>query len=195
MIILNHQLNNITILKALDLGTIFFLFCLGDSVLEPRLCDYNGKYYCPTCHWNSACAIPARIIHNWDFKERRVCRSSKQILKLMAKLPILKLEELNPVLFATIEELIEVKLLRQHLLQIKKYLISCKVALESRLLWQLGDRFHFIENENTYSLQDLIDLRSGELIQYLNKLRDAFIRHIKNDCQVIVQKKKDKIII
>lgn len=104
----------------------------------------------------------------------------------MAKLPILKLEELNPVLFASIEELNEVKVLRQQLLQIKKYLTSCKNALESRLLWQLGDRFHFIENENTYSLQDLIDLRSGDLLQYLNKLQDAFIKHIKIDCQVSV---------
>lgn len=81
----------------------------GNSVLEPRLCDYTGKYYCPTCHWNSTSVIPARVIFNWDFKERFVCRSSKQILKLMAKLPILKLEELNPILFACVEELGAIK--------------------------------------------------------------------------------------
>ncbi|KAL0279818.1 UNVERIFIED_CONTAM: hypothetical protein PYX00_001300 [Menopon gallinae] len=155
-----------------------------NGVAEPRLCEYNGKYYCPTCHWNSTSVIPARVILNWDFKERKVCRASKQILKLMTKLPVLKLEELNPTLFATIEELTTVKNLRQQLIQIKKYLTSCKTALECDLLWNMADRYHFVENENSYSIQDLLDLRSGELIQYLNKIRDTFIKHIKVDCQV-----------
>ncbi|KAK6628738.1 hypothetical protein RUM43_002554 [Polyplax serrata] len=149
--------------------------------VEPRLCDYTGKYYCSTCHWNSTSVIPARVILNWDFEERVVCRSSKQILNLMSKLPILKLEELNPVLFACIEELgVE---LRQQLMQIKKYLTSCKSALEEQLLWQSNDKVHFLENEDTYSLQDLFELRTGELVKYLNKLRDCFIRHIKVDCE------------
>ena len=77
--------------------------------MEPRLCDYTGKYYCTTCHWNSTSVIPARVVLNWDFEERVVCRASKQILKLMAKLPILKLEKLNPILFACVEELGTVK--------------------------------------------------------------------------------------
>ncbi|KAK6627594.1 hypothetical protein RUM44_010072 [Polyplax serrata] len=151
--------------------------------VEPRLCDYTGKYYCSTCHWNSTSVIPARVILNWDFEERVVCRSSKQILNLMSKLPILKLEELNPVLFACIEELGVVKELRQQLMQIKKYLTSCKSALEEQLLWQSNDKVHFLENEDTYSLQDLFELRTGELVKYLNKLRDCFIRHIKVDCE------------
>lgn len=42
--------------------------------VEPRICDYNGKYYCPTCHWNDAVPIPARIIHNWDFTRHKIGR-------------------------------------------------------------------------------------------------------------------------
>ncbi|VDM39867.1 unnamed protein product [Toxocara canis] len=44
---------------------------------EPRLCDYNGRYYCPRCHWNDEWVIPARIVHNWDcekYKEARQLR-------------------------------------------------------------------------------------------------------------------------
>lgn len=68
-------------------------------------------------------------------------------------------------------------------MQIKKYLTSCKSALEEQLLWQSNDKVHFLENEDTYSLQDLFELRTGELVKYLNKLRDCFIRHIKVDCE------------
>lgn len=42
--------------------------------VEPRICDYTGLYYCPTCHWNDTAAIPARILHNWDFTPYKVCR-------------------------------------------------------------------------------------------------------------------------
>lgn len=44
--------------------------------VEPRICDYTGLYYCPTCHWNDLAPIPARILHNWDFTPNKVCRGN-----------------------------------------------------------------------------------------------------------------------
>jgi len=43
----------------------------------------------------------------------------------------------------------------------KKYFVSCKSATETRLLWQLQERQHFMENVDSSSLQDLIDVNSG----------------------------------
>ena len=87
-------------------------YLLENSWVEPRLCDYDGRYYCPSCHWNSTAVIPARVVHNWDFEERRVCRASKQLLCLMEKRPVLQLQQLNPRLFGFIEELSLVKVIR-----------------------------------------------------------------------------------
>lgn len=84
-----------------------------NSWIEPRLCDYDGQYYCPTCHWNSTAVIPSRVLHNWDFEERRVCRASKQLLRLMEKRPVLNLQQLNPRLFGFVEELSLVKVWKQ----------------------------------------------------------------------------------
>ncbi|PSN44573.1 Differentially expressed in FDCP 8 [Blattella germanica] len=117
-----------------------------NSWVEPRLCDYDGRYYCPTCHWNSTAVIPARVVHNWDFEERRK--------------------------------------IREDILVMKKYFISCKSAIESRLLWQLQERQHFVENADSFSLQDLIDINSGELQEYLEKVQAIFIKHIKEDCKL-----------
>lgn len=44
--------------------------------MEPRICDYTGLYYCPTCHWNDTLPMPARILHNWDFTPGKVCRGN-----------------------------------------------------------------------------------------------------------------------
>ncbi|XP_075879361.1 differentially expressed in FDCP 8 homolog isoform X2 [Nelusetta ayraudi] len=104
---------------------------------EARQCDYTGQYYCSTCHWNDTAIIPARVIHNWEFELRKVCRSSMRYLTLMISRPVLKLKEINPLLFNFVEELVEIRKLRQDILLMKPYFITCKEAMEARLLLQL----------------------------------------------------------
>ncbi|XP_053721273.1 differentially expressed in FDCP 8 homolog isoform X1 [Synchiropus splendidus] len=179
---------------------------------EARQCDYTGQYYCSTCHWNDSAIIPARVIHNWEFDPRKVCRSSLRYLALMMSRPVLKLKEINPLLFNFVEELVEIRVrrkhktwlsiqleiicptaaqflmlfsqkLRQDILLMKPYFITCKEAMEARLLLQLQDRQHFVENDDMYSLQDLIDISSGRLSISLTEVHTTFAKHIKLDCE------------
>ncbi|KAG6940767.1 differentially expressed in FDCP 8 -like protein [Chelydra serpentina] len=76
---------------------------------EARQCDYTGLYYCGNCHWNDLAIIPARAIHNWDFEPRKVSRCSMRYLALMVSRPVLKLREINPLLFNYVEELVEIR--------------------------------------------------------------------------------------
>ncbi|KAI5098491.1 differentially expressed in FDCP 8-like, partial [Silurus meridionalis] len=104
---------------------------------EARQCDYTGQYYCSSCHWNDTAIIPARVIHNWEFEPKKVCRSSMRYLTLMISRPVLKLKEINPLLFNFVEELVEIRKLRQDILLMKPYFITCKEAMEARLLLQV----------------------------------------------------------
>ena len=36
---------------------------------KPRVCTFDGRYYCFECHENDEYYIPAFIIHNWDFRK------------------------------------------------------------------------------------------------------------------------------
>uniref|UniRef100_A0A3P9C392 Differentially expressed in FDCP 8 homolog n=1 Tax=Maylandia zebra TaxID=106582 RepID=A0A3P9C392_9CICH len=150
---------------------------------EARQCDYTGQYYCSTCHWNDTAVIPARVIHNWEFESRKVCRSSMRYLALMMSRPVLRLKEINPLLFNFVEELVEIRKLRQDILLMKPYFITCKEAMEARLLLQLQDRQHFVENDDMYSLQDLIDISTGRLSCSLTEIHTTFAKHIKLDCE------------
>ena len=66
----------------------------------------------------------------------------------------------------------------------KPYLTTCRIAQEEKLLRQLNDRQHFVDNFNMYSLQDLIDINSGYLLEYLNKIHQNYVTHIKVNCLV-----------
>ncbi|EDO45985.1 predicted protein, partial [Nematostella vectensis] len=151
---------------------------------EARLCDYSGQYFCEECHWNDQVLIPARIIHNWDFTNYKVARQNKQLLALMLNKPQLNLEQLNPALFKFVGELREIKRLREEILIMKKYFMSCRAALESKLLLQLQDRQHFVDNSYQYSLQDLIDVERGSLLPFVTRVHSLFLTHIKTDCEL-----------
>ncbi|XP_073785148.1 differentially expressed in FDCP 8 homolog isoform X1 [Danio rerio] len=150
---------------------------------EARQCDYTGQYYCSSCHWNDTAIVPARVIHNWEFEPRKVCRSSMRYLALMMPRPVLRLKEINPLLFNFVEDLVEIRKLRQDILLMKPYFITCKEAMEARLLLHLQDRQHFVENDDMYSLQDLIDTSNGRLSCSLTEIHTTFAKHIKLDCE------------
>ncbi|XP_058011364.1 differentially expressed in FDCP 8 homolog isoform X2 [Ahaetulla prasina] len=75
------------------------------------------------------------------------------------------------------------KKLRQDILLMKPYFITCKEAMEARLLLQLQDRQHFVENDEMYSLQDLMDINAGRLSCSLTEIHTLFAKHIKLDCE------------
>ncbi|OQR72250.1 differentially expressed in FDCP 8-like [Tropilaelaps mercedesae] len=161
-------------------GTLRLLPLIDSS---RRLCDSCGRWFCRQCHWNNELVIPARVVHNWDFTPRKVCRGCVQFLRLMAKRPVLCIEELNSYLFSHVEELSSVKALREDIQEMKKYLTSCHIAQSKKLLWLLRKRHHFVENANMYSMQDLIDLEAGSLLKYIHQVTSVFETHITKECE------------
>nr|XP_036220543.1 differentially expressed in FDCP 8 homolog isoform X1 [Bactrocera oleae] len=164
-----------------------------NSWIEPRLCDYSGLYYCPNCHWNDYSIIPARVVHNWDFTQYKVSRSSLQEINLFYEKPLIKLEEANPKLFVFLEKLGSVKKLRQNLFYMRKYLLECRSATEEKLLDKqitnhlnndnVGaneSRRHLIQSTDFYSIKDLELIEKGILVDYLQKVLNAFDQHIRN---------------
>lgn len=151
-----------------------------DPLLEPRLCDYTGFYYCPACHWNSMSVTPARILHNWEFDRYPVSQVAKEYLYLMNKKPVLNLSKLSPKLFAVVQELGQVRKYREDIMLMKKYLIVCRIAAEQKVLLLLKTRQHFVDGSENYSLQDLLDTKSGYLIDFLETVTNKFSSHIKS---------------
>ncbi|XP_040575296.1 differentially expressed in FDCP 8 homolog B [Lepeophtheirus salmonis] len=155
-------------------------FVSSSSKLKPNLCDYTGLYYCSLCHWGSKGITPARILQNWDFTKVPLSQVSKQYLSLMVKKPVINIEKVNPRLFAAVHELNEVRDLRRKLFFMKKYLEVCRFASDEKLLLELSDRQHFVDSVDYYSLEDLLDTESGELLRYMEKITGSFYDHIVN---------------
>lgn len=75
-----------------------------------RICDYDGQYYCFSCHWNDTERTPARILHNWDFSPKPVSRRSLQLITFICRQPVLfDVLDFNPMLYGLVEDLPLVK--------------------------------------------------------------------------------------
>lgn len=147
-----------------------------DAWNEPRLCDYTGQYFCATCHWNDTMAIPARVVHNWDWEQRYVSRIAHQMLTLAWNRPYIDLESINPKLFNFIAELEWVHKMRKDLEWMRRYLCACSEGstLLSPLFMQLGDV------NKKYSMSHLEAINDGSLESQLTELTENCRSHITN---------------
>ena len=71
-----------------------------------RICDYDGLYYCLSCHWNDLERTPARMMHNWDATAKPVSRRSLQLITYIKRQPVLfDVLDFNPMLYGLLEDL------------------------------------------------------------------------------------------
>ena len=82
----------------------------------------------------------------------------------------------NPKLFAVVQELVEVAQMRSNIMLMKKYLTVCRIASEEKLLLNLVSRQHFVDGPNLYSMQDLMDVKNGTLLPYLQRITGKLSR-------------------
>ena len=64
----------------------------------------------------------------------QVCCQCSSLLFHLSSRPLLRVQKVNPLLYIHIQDLGEVEALRRDILQMKKYLVECKIARDLQLL-------------------------------------------------------------
>ena len=119
-------------------------------------------------------------MRNWDFEPRQVSQATKQYISLMSRKPVINIKQENPKLFAVVQELDHINQLRCKIIGLKKYMVVCRIAQKQKILQHLASKQHFVDGHELYSLQDLIEVRNGSLITFLEGVVKHFLDHIHN---------------
>eukprot|EP01117_Protostelium_nocturnum_P008534 TRINITY_DN3061_c0_g2_i2.p1 TRINITY_DN3061_c0_g2~~TRINITY_DN3061_c0_g2_i2.p1 ORF type:complete len:942 (-),score=264.78 TRINITY_DN3061_c0_g2_i2:55-2880(-) len=149
---------------------------------KPRYCEYTGKYFCRNCHTNQKSIIPARILQYWDFKPYPVSDASLSHLETTLDEPIYDIASINSSLFYKVPNLRNVKILRRQLFYLKDYILNCDRVSQEKVMKELNGRLHVIHNTDIYSLRDLIELNTDQLVEWIRELTERFIIHVTK-CQ------------
>ncbi|EDO46085.1 predicted protein, partial [Nematostella vectensis] len=151
-----------------------------DYMKRFRYCNYLGKYFCSSCHQNEPMVIPARIVRRWDFRKYEVSKFAKDLLNNIHYDPLFNIKDLNSALYQRVRALAEVQTLRKQLYFFRTFAQTCRKATELRQdLARIPD--HIFTEEHLFSVEDLLQVKSGEMVMLFRSLVTRSYRHI-SDC-------------
>jgi len=140
-------------------------------------CFYFGQWYCKSCHSGSVSVLPARIVRNWDFKAYPVSDPALHELKRKVRKPMIDMSLFNAELYEDRRGVFhQVRKFREKMMILSDYVDSCNSNDE--LVKLISTKKHFFNNIHIYSLEDLIEANSGELVKILEHLIEQIDLHI-----------------
>lgn len=147
-----------------------------------RLCHYDGRYYCMSCHSGSdLLPIPARVLRNWDFTPKPVSKSSLQKICFLRTKPVLfNLFHLNTMLYGFIDRLVEIKSIRENVQSMLKYIEVCGQP-DKPYLAQVPSHFLNENLLNFFTLNDLFDI--NQVHEVLKHIQTTLETHIVRKCE------------
>ena len=156
---------------------------IGALFGTPRVCQFTRKYYCEDCHNNTDLAtIPARIMYNWDLGQYRVAKSSHLFLRSVSTKPMINISTFSPNLSRIAPVLDQAHRLRKQLIYLSAYLTACPRAAQEGIKVTLAEivwpRDYLYSGTEVYSIEDLEQLHSGQLIATLVSAVKLCIRHV-----------------
>ncbi|GJQ66947.1 hypothetical protein Trydic_g7961 [Trypoxylus dichotomus] len=147
-----------------------------------RYCHYLGRYFCTGCHTNQVSIIPARIIHKWDFVRYPVSNFSYRLIEQMYTDPLFRIFEINRNITKRTTNLETVKKYVLGLHYMKDYIMNCRFA-ENVQECLITEKPFIVSDPDVYSLENLVNIRNGEMKRRLRFLAEISWRHI-HECQL-----------
>lgn len=161
---------------------------IGLAFGKSRVCYFDGHHYCSECHLDERSTIPSRVLCNWDFNRYPISKRNQHFLSLISNEPMFELKTVAPFLYKTCSDLREIEGLRCQAFFIRSYCFTCvqdTISFElTKLVWP---REHLIKQIDLYSLEDLIQIRSGALKQVLKNVITFGRQHVLS-CILCCQK-------
>ena len=149
-------------------------------LIERRLCTYLGKYFCHSCHNNTACVIPAKVLWKWDFKKYPVSNFARDILIGEDSIRRDAVFDLRAVdqgsLYTKVAVLRRACELREQLSQYREYLKVCNDG--GTVLGMIDSPLHLASEPHLYSLEELEGVKIGLFVPRLESLIATCADHV-----------------
>ncbi|VDM41731.1 unnamed protein product [Toxocara canis] len=161
---------------------------IGPTFAAYMVCAFDAKYYCDGC-WRKGdtSVIPSRLIHNWDFYPRPICRANMSFINAVADRPIIRIDKVNPHLYEHCETMRNIKFLREKMALAVMYLLTCRESVADDLRMRLWPKEYLFNDVHLYSFTDLLSVLSGQLERHLQSIINYAVEHIRR-CLLCAQK-------
>uniref|UniRef100_A0A1I7VI37 Run domain Beclin-1 interacting and cystein-rich containing protein n=1 Tax=Loa loa TaxID=7209 RepID=A0A1I7VI37_LOALO len=153
-----------------------------------RYCDYYGRVFCQRCHQGARSRIPARIVYQWNFKEYPVSDVAHRFLLDNRRQPVINASAIDSRFYNRVRRLKKIREVRIKLVHIWSYIRLCNIAKET--ITKYGNLYgtfstvpnYMLSDADVYSVEDLENVRKGELFRIIAPLVQYGQYHIEG-CQ------------
>ncbi|GBP41472.1 Pleckstrin homology domain-containing family M member 3 [Eumeta japonica] len=160
---------------------------LGSTISKAKVCGYSGDYYCTECMDSNLFIIPARVIHNWDFKRYPVSKEAALFLLEFQHVPWIDMKNLNPKIYCGVSDMAQLQELRIQLNFLRAYIFTCREPVIEELQKRIWPREYLYEHVHLYTISDLAQIPNGSLALQLEKVVQFAKSHVL-DCWLCSQK-------
>lgn len=160
---------------------------LGSTISKAKVCAFTGEYYCSNCMDNNFFIIPARVIHNWDFKRYPVSKKSAIFLLEFQHHPWIDMKKLNPKIYCGVSDMAQLQQLRIQLNFLRAYIFTCREPVIEELQKRVWPREYLYDHVHLYTISDLAQIPNGSLLLQLEKVVNFAKTHVLN-CWLCNQK-------
>uniref|UniRef100_A0A1I7RRH6 DUF4206 domain-containing protein n=2 Tax=Bursaphelenchus xylophilus TaxID=6326 RepID=A0A1I7RRH6_BURXY len=168
-----------------------------DKIYErrARICYYYNKLFCQCCHRGAKSRIPARILHQWNFKEYPVCDVAESFLRENESLPVYDVYAIEPGLTLKVKNLRKVRRTRLVISHLWQFIQLCprstdietKNGILRTMFESIPPRFRRLDEVCVYSLLDFERIENGNLLEMLEPLERRGIEHVVS-CNICEQR-------
>lgn len=190
MQIMIQQLGTLSREKGLDHQNYQCKGCqdlLGSTISKAKVCGYTGEYYCTNCMDPNVFIIPARVIHNWDFKRYAVSKKSALFLLEFQHQPWIDMKKLNPKIYSGVSDMSHLQELRIQLNFLRAYIFTCREPVIEELQKRVWPREYLYDHIHLYTIADLAQIPNSSLMLQLEKVVSFAKSHVM-DCWLCSQK-------
>lgn len=187
---MKQQLGNLSREQGLDHQNYQCKGCqdlLGSTVSKAKVCGYTGEYYCSNCMDPNVFIIPARVIHNWDFKRYPVSKKSALFLLEFQHQPWIDMKKLNPKIYCGVSDMAHLQELRVQLNFLRAYIFTCREPVIEELQKRVWPREYLYDHVHLYTISDLAQIPNSSLALQLEKVVNFARTHVL-DCWLCSQK-------
>ncbi|XP_013193172.2 uncharacterized protein LOC106136994 [Amyelois transitella] len=160
---------------------------LGSTISKAKVCAFTGEYYCSNCMDPNIFIIPARVIHNWDFKRYSVSKKSALFLLEFQHHPWIDMKKLNPKIYCGVSDMAQLQELRIQLNFLRAYIFTCREPVIEELQKRVWPREYLYDHVHLYTIADLAQIPNGSLALQLEKVVSFAKGHVL-DCWLCSQK-------
>ncbi|XP_038209109.1 uncharacterized protein LOC119830244 [Zerene cesonia] len=160
---------------------------LGSTVSKAKVCGFTGEYYCSNCMDSNVFIIPARVIHNWDFKRYAVSKRAALFLLEFQHQPWIDMKKLNPKIYMGVSDMAHLQELRIQLNFLRAYIFTCREPVIEELQKRIWPREYLYDHVHLYTISDLAQIPNGSLVLQLEKVVTHAKTHVL-DCWLCSQK-------